>query len=332
MPIPFILGGIAIVAGLAGAGAHINASEKRDKAKKLYKDSDEKQKKYLKLLDYENERTIKIEENLGKLKLDIASTTIKRFIDVYKKLQHLNIKKISSKTFDIKLTAEEFQRIEAISMTASEMLGAGVSSLAAGALAGYGAYGGAMALGTASTGAQIASLAGAAATRATLAWLGGGAISAGGGGMALGQVVLGGLVTGPAILVSGIFADNKAEKALTEAQNFCAEVDTTCEKWISGTHQLQAIQVRCREFETILKEFSNRLNNHLNTLDYISEILKQDEEPSEYQMNVIHMCLSLAKNIKDILEINILEKDAITLTNESGIIILKAKEVLISLE
>ena len=33
MPIPLILGGIAIVAGLAGAGAHINAKENREKAR-----------------------------------------------------------------------------------------------------------------------------------------------------------------------------------------------------------------------------------------------------------------------------------------------------------
>jgi len=44
--------------------------------------------------------------------------------------------------------------------------------------------------GTASTGTAIASLSGAAATNAALAWLGGGAIAAGGGGMAAGEFFL----------------------------------------------------------------------------------------------------------------------------------------------
>lgn len=48
-----------------------------------------------------------------------------------------------------------------------------------------------MAFGAASTGTAISSLSGAAATNATLAWLGGGSLAAGGGGMAAGTAVLG---------------------------------------------------------------------------------------------------------------------------------------------
>lgn len=44
--------------------------------------------------------------------------------------------------------------------------------------------------GTASTGTAISSLTGVAATNAATAWIGGGAIAAGGGGMAAGTVVL----------------------------------------------------------------------------------------------------------------------------------------------
>ena len=48
-------------------------------------------------------------------------------------------------------------------------------------------------IGTASTGTAISTLSGAAATKATLAWLGGGALAAGGLGVAGGTVVLGGV-------------------------------------------------------------------------------------------------------------------------------------------
>ena len=44
--------------------------------------------------------------------------------------------------------------------------------------------------GTASTGTAISALSGAAATKAALAWLGGGALSSGGGGMAAGSAFL----------------------------------------------------------------------------------------------------------------------------------------------
>ena len=52
------------------------------------------------------------------------------------------------------------------------------------------AMGLATAVGTASTGTAISSLTGVAATNAATAWLGGGALAAGGGGMALGSIVL----------------------------------------------------------------------------------------------------------------------------------------------
>ena len=53
----------------------------------------------------------------------------------------------------------------------------------------------------ASTGTAIATLSGAAATNATLAFFGGGSLAAGGLGMAGGTAVLGGLVAGPALCV-----------------------------------------------------------------------------------------------------------------------------------
>lgn len=70
--------------------------------------------------------------------------------------------------------------------------------------------------GTASTGVAISSLSGAAATNAALAWLGGGTIAAGGGGMAAGHAFLalagpiGWTIAGASILTSVVlFSSNK---------------------------------------------------------------------------------------------------------------------------
>ena len=57
---------------------------------------------------------------------------------------------------------------------------------------------------TAGTGTAISSLSGAAATNATLAWLGGGTLASGGGGMAAGAFVLGGVVTVAVVGVSAV--------------------------------------------------------------------------------------------------------------------------------
>ncbi|WP_406838510.1 helix-turn-helix domain-containing protein [Streptomyces sp. AHU1] len=93
-------------------------------------------------------------------------------------------------------------RIEAMSAgIANAIRGAaagGAAGAAVGGAAAYGAFTAAAMFGTASTGTAISTLAGAAATNATLALLGGGTLAAGGAGMAGGVLLLTGMVAAPA--------------------------------------------------------------------------------------------------------------------------------------
>jgi hypothetical protein len=93
---------------------------------------------------------------------------------------------------------------------------AAAGGLGVGAAAGVGSWTLVSAFGIASTGTPIVMLSGVAATNATLAWLGGGALAAGGGGMAAGVVTLGGLVAIPAVLFSAYFAHKEANRIIKE--------------------------------------------------------------------------------------------------------------------
>lgn len=316
MPIPFILGGIAVAAGLLGAAAHVSASETRKKAKELYDDSNRRQHNRGRSLEEATLVTTSTSEDLGLLKLNIQKNEIARFLNLYKKLQSLNLKRIAQENLEFNFTIEQIKTMEKISMSATEILGAGVNSLAAGALAGAGVYSSVMAFGAASTGTAISTLSGVAATNATLAWLGGGALAAGGGGMALGSTILGGLVAGPAIFVSGIFADIKADEALSEAKEFEAEVDIVCEKMQTRISVLQAIQVRCGEFTAVLTELRNRLIPQLTQLETVVNQFSINIEPSDSQLKTIHLTYLLAKTLKDVLDINILDEKG-NITHES---------------
>lgn len=96
------------------------------------------------------------------------------------------------------------------------------ASLSAGGIAGAAAGGGATALmtalGTASTGTALSSLSGTAFTHALLASFGGGSLASGGLGMVGGAVVLGSLITIPALAIAGLVADKQIEKAYTKAK------------------------------------------------------------------------------------------------------------------
>ncbi|MFC6009450.1 hypothetical protein [Nocardia lasii] len=118
------------------------------------------------------------------------------------------------------LNAEDFaaQELDAARLSAA---GAGAGLAAGTAVAGLApsaAIWVATTFGTASTGTAISTLSGAAATQAALAWLGGGALAAGGGGTAAGATLLalagpiGWTVAGATLLASiALFAKKKFE-------------------------------------------------------------------------------------------------------------------------
>lgn len=107
------------------------------------------------------------------------------------------------KSFDAVITEIQIQRKEftdecafaqkELEMATKSALGAGAGAaggIAVASLAPTTAMWIATTFGTASTGTAISTLSGAVATKATLAWLGGGALAAGGGGVAAGQALL----------------------------------------------------------------------------------------------------------------------------------------------
>jgi len=159
-------------------------------------------------------------EELGQKKYDAITKTLSMFVEEYGKLKNVTLttdKELGDLTLaDFDDHALEEMRSE-VSMLTSSALGVG-SGVIGGGMAAFGAYSGTMMLASAGTGTAIGSLSGAAATNATMAWLGGGTIASGGFGMAGGAVVLGTLAAGPALLIFGSVLGAKAESKLNDAR------------------------------------------------------------------------------------------------------------------
>ncbi len=90
-----------------------------------------------------------------------------------------------------------------------------------GGLAAVGSWSLVSMLGSASTGAAISGLYGTAATNATLAWFGGGALAAGGGGMAAGAMTLGAIVAAPLVA----FTVYKTHSKASEVEQKISDID-----------------------------------------------------------------------------------------------------------
>lgn len=120
---------------------------------------------------------------------------------------------------------------------------------------------------TASTGTAISTLSGAAATNATLAFLGGGSKASGGAGKAAGAAAINFVTIGPAILVSGFVVAGQAKKAKTKASENEARIGIAIAE-IQGTKAtFDAIIARAKELGKLLDQLVGRATSALDLLE-----------------------------------------------------------------
>lgn len=336
MAVPFLLGAGAVGAGILGAAGMMSAKEKNDKAKRISERAEREHKRAVR--SFEALETVIKEEmsELGKLKLETLGGPIKNFVLLYKKISNVKFgqKELESGSFLKNLTPEEFKKLELSSMNAGEIITGGISALSTGALAGLGAYGLVGMLASASTGTAISALSGAAATNATLAWLGGGALGTGSlaYGMAGGMAVLGATVLGPAMLVAAFVLDSNADKALTEAKEYSAEVDIAIEKIEAAKMLVEAVRKRVREITEVIIRLSDKLEIFVAKLKtLVNKHLKNNSvdfnDLNETEKETIFNCVNLVMALKTIIEVKIV-KDDFKVTDESKTLIQKSRKLI----
>ena len=167
--------------------------------------------------------------------------------------------RIEYKTFSDTI-AKLTQQVESIEITAGASAAAGVATgVGVAGIAPTAAMAIATTFGTASTGTAISALSGAAATNAALAWLGGGALAAGGGGMVAGEALLalagpvGWAIGGTALVGGTLLTRSKNKKAAEEANNQRSEIEVhirtlkTAKDEIKRLSQLTQKHAQCIE-------------------------------------------------------------------------------------
>ena len=164
-------------------------------------------------------------ETLGEQRMVIAknfSVFIKAFEQIHNRPEFSTKENKAFPSFSF----DEIKNVSVVANAVVGTAGGAVVGSALGAAAASGTTSAIIALGKASTGAKIAELHGAAQTKAAIAALGGGAKAAGGGGIALGTVVLNAATLGVATLVEGIamaYASSVAKKEADKAKSAMEE-------------------------------------------------------------------------------------------------------------
>lgn len=319
MPIPFILGGIAVAAGLVGAKKALDASDKNARARRMNRRAQETFENAKKELLAARDEAGKALENLGQAKVDILHGSVTRFVDTFGKIHHVELTGSAGMDELAEFTVNEdaLKEMGELGSLASKMVSGTVEGLAAGGLMAFGAYSAAGLLGTASTGAAIAGLSGAAATNATLALLGGGTLAAGGLGIAGGTAVLGGLVAGPAIAVMGFMMDAKADKNLDIAKSKRAKAEKAEAEMKLAGDACRAIGKRADMFSHLISEIDPIFKSLIGKMEAVVKEKGTDyRDYGEEEKKIIAMALATAGAVKAVLDTPILNK-AGAVTEES---------------
>lgn len=256
-------------------------------------------------------------ERFNYFKMDVYSNEISRGIGLISRIKQPTLSEIEILDIppDMFFSALEIQETEKTVLTVREAL----SILASGTKVGIGTTLGTLSLvsqfGVASTGTAISSLSGIAASNATIACLGGGAVAAGGGGIALGSAVLGGLAIAPLSIVSSWKFAKNAQENLTEATRIYASICQEAEKGKALVAFINhGINPRIIEVEETLKKMvafynesilidledvCNRKSNMDGTVNF-KTCSKRDQE-------TIKLAILTTKKIKDLIALKLFD-------------------------
>ena len=328
MPLPFILGGLALAAAGYGTKKGLDAKDDFDSAKRINRKAERIYDEAKDELEEARESTKDALETLGKEKFTLYKASIIPFINHYTKITNIPKKEQLSYNKERESNSDIGDMdLSEISLELKEIVGGGITSLGSGGLVGLASYGSVGMFASASTGTAIGGLSGVAATNATLAWLGGGSLASGGLGMAGGMAVLGGIVAGPVLAVGGMVLSSKAEEAKENAYSNLSQAELASEEMKTATVKTTGIERRVNE----LLEVSIAINNYFEPLlKKFIQLVNQQSNWKKFSSSEKELVLKtglFSKTLFNLLEVTVLTKDG-DLTNESQEAITNSQKLL----
>ena len=248
-------------------------------------------------------------EELHSLRLNSSKQAIKKVEQYVNQLAN-SPKEFAANIQKLKISFEKFGKVLKKLEQEDNVTTVSGSTAGAGVVAGVGvaAFGptAAMAIattfGTASTGTAITALSGAAATNAALAWLGGGALAAGGGGIIAGNSLLalagpvGWAIGGGALVGGALFARKKNKDIANKATDEAIKIEKSVGALITA-------KVEVNKLYKLTRKHSDGVFNQLDLLrkdapnDYIDFSDTHKEELAALINNIRSLSNLLTQNI-----------------------------------
>ncbi len=299
-------------------------------AHRLVKTTSEQLEASSRALQEQHDETAAAVQELGEAELAAYDGPIRRFVELFERMKNVELSELTLeeappfvRSFDFDVRAVDFGAVDALKTL--------VAGGGAGATAGLTTFAAVGALATASTGTAISSLSGAAATNATLAWLGGGSLAAGGGGMAAGTMVLGGVVALPVLAVGGLVVHHKGRQALAEAKQDAAKAELAITEMELARTGALGIMLRASQITILVVRLSALAQRRNAVLGHLVDRSDDYATYDEHDREAVMLAASVAKTLRTVMDVPVIDDDG-TLTNVSNDAVEAAEQLLTSAE
>lgn len=300
--IPIMIGAaVAAVTGYGGKKGYDGVSAMRQ-AKAIGEAAEKRHRRHVAVCDSAREHFAQKLVQTDALRMEIARTTLGRMVEF---LQALSRKGRVRTPQDFKRIGVNAEQVQAFAVqyveaggTIQGVLGAAGAGTGASALA----TGLVTSLATASTGTAISGLSGAAAQSAMLAWLGGGSLAAGGGGMAIGSVVLGGIAVAPAVVIGGFVLAAQGEKAVTKATEYEADVKNKIAQANLVIAFLHRAETRADELQHVMRRLDARVST---VLDELFAMVDEFDDRNDAHVGRLSTAMLLCKALSELLHVKV---------------------------
>lgn len=322
MPIPFIvwaigLGGTALYGAYKGVTGASDISE----ANRMAQAARKRHASAVSALEVKRHQTFSRAQDYGRVMRHVRETTVRELAEFLVALQaRPNMRELEVPA-DVEASVVTLSEYKSRIIDPPSDLLVAASAVGAGSAASASALGLVGLLGTAGTGTAISGLTGIAATNATMAWLGGGTLAAGGAGMAGGAVVLGGIAVAPALLIAGWVVAVKGEKQLTAARKYVAKADKAVAEVTVLAQLLGTVQQRVAEMSDVVQALDRRARatlQHLNPRTF--------DKSSDADMKHLTFTLQAVKALHEVMTTPVLDSSG-QISTESGRVVVKYRSL-----
>jgi len=263
--IPIIIGAAALGSAAIGAFAGAAGKADMDLAKEIGERAQKRHKRAVTDFQAKFEAANNLAAVYGQLQIRIKVHTIGRFVDFIERIGQQASQSDMRFLEGLDISVQRLQEYKTTALEAEQLSNGFASAASAGMAAGAGAVGVAQAFGT----VAVPQLFGLFTTEVAVSQLGAAGVFTylGGGSMALGGAVLGGIALGPALMVGGFHLAGKGEKALTEARKYQAKVETEIGKIEAAQEFLQQVEQRLGELGQLAHKLEQQASLMIDALE-----------------------------------------------------------------